>query len=78
MKLKILTLDKESQEVFTDFFIDRDCIVGYWIIPLYVDEDLDLIVESDEMNLVVGSGIMTVQVNQDLINYLNHKLRVKL
>lgn len=78
MKLKIFTIDKDDNEVFTNFFIDESAIVGYWIIPKYVDEDIDLIVDSDEMNIVVGNGIMTIEVNQTLIDYLNHKLKVKL
>lgn len=74
MKLKLLTEDKEGIERFVDFIIDYNKIVGYWIIPSYVDEDINLTVESDEMNIILSGNILTIKVNQDLIKLLESKI----
>ena len=74
MKVKILTTDSLGLEQFTNANIDVNKVVGYWIIPAFVDEELELEVESDEMNIILGGNILTLKVNQDLIKLINAKL----
>tara|TARA_R110000772_G_scaffold252324_1_gene367611 strand:+ start:686 stop:910 length:225 start_codon:yes stop_codon:yes gene_type:complete len=74
MKVKILTTDSLGLEQFTNANIDVNKVVGYWIIPAFVDEELELEVESDEMNIILGGNILTIKVNQDLIKLINAKL----
>tara|TARA_R110000765_G_scaffold253165_1_gene354323 strand:- start:141 stop:365 length:225 start_codon:yes stop_codon:yes gene_type:complete len=74
MKVKILTTDSLGLEQFTNANIDVNKVVGYWIIPAFVDEELELEVESDEMNIILGGNILTLKVNQDLIKLIDAKL----
>tara|TARA_R110002096_G_scaffold47085_2_gene125964 strand:+ start:1605 stop:1829 length:225 start_codon:yes stop_codon:yes gene_type:complete len=74
MKVKILTTDSLGLEQFTNANIDVNKVVGYWIIPAFVDEELELEVESDEMNIILGGNILTIKVNQDLIKLIDAKL----
>tara|TARA_R110000803_G_scaffold37086_1_gene79880 strand:+ start:557 stop:781 length:225 start_codon:yes stop_codon:yes gene_type:complete len=74
MKVKILTTDSLGLEQFTNANIDVNKVVGYWIIPAFVDEEVELEVESDEMNIILGGNILTLKVNQDLIKLINAKL----
>ena len=43
----------DGSEVWVDSYIDDNKIHGFWIIPAYYDEDLDLTVDSDEMNIIL-------------------------
>tara|TARA_R110000824_G_scaffold235212_2_gene423929 strand:+ start:2108 stop:2332 length:225 start_codon:yes stop_codon:yes gene_type:complete len=74
MRVKILTTDAQGFEQFTNANIDLNKVVGYWIIPAFVDEELELEVESDEMNIILGGNILTIKVNQDLIKLIDAKL----
>ena len=74
MRVKILTTDAQGFEQFTNANIDVNKVVGYWIIPAFVDEELELEVESDEMNIILGGNILTLKVNQDLIKLIDAKL----
>tara|TARA_R110000744_G_scaffold102758_1_gene197386 strand:- start:282 stop:506 length:225 start_codon:yes stop_codon:yes gene_type:complete len=74
MWVKLLTTDQEGKDVFVDSNIDYNKCIGYFIIPLYVDEELDLTVESDEMCVFLGGTTIVLKVNQDLIKLIDAKL----
>lgn len=74
MKVKLFTLTNENQEVWIDALIDEKKINGFWIIPSYIDEELDLIVDSDELNVILNGNVITVKKDINLIEILKLQL----
>ena len=52
----------------------RKKINGFWIIPSYIDEELDLIVDSDELNVILNGNVITVKKDINLIEILKLQL----
>tara|TARA_R110000744_G_scaffold165355_2_gene282496 strand:+ start:2145 stop:2369 length:225 start_codon:yes stop_codon:yes gene_type:complete len=74
MELELLGSDLQGIERFMKARVDINKITAYWIIPAFVDEELELTVESDEMNILIDGLILTIKVNQDLIKLIDAKL----
>jgi hypothetical protein len=74
MWVKLLSTDSSGNDQFVDTNINYNDISGYWIIPLFVDEELDLTVESEEMGVFLYGNTLILKVNQELIKLLDSKL----
>ena len=75
MKVKLFTLTNENQEVWIDALIDeKKRLMAFWIIPSYIDEELDLIVDSDELNVILNGNVITVKKDINLIEILKLQL----
>ena len=74
MKVKLFTIANDDSEVWIDGYIDEKKITAFWIIPSYIDKELDLIVDSDEMNIILGGSVATIKIDYDLITMLKLRL----
>lgn len=75
MIVKLFTITDEGQdEVWIDAYIDENKINVGWRIPLYIDDELDVVVFGDELNLFVGGQQITVKSTAYLLEILKERL----
>ena len=74
MKVELFTLDDNLEEVWIDAYINDHRIDGYWLSPAYLNPDLGIVVDSDEMNIMINGHVMTIKINYDLIEMLEIRL----
>ena len=70
MIVQLLTETDKGEVVWIDAFLDENKISLGYPIPAYIDEELDLIVYTDELNLFVVGGQITVKSTARLIAIL--------
>jgi len=73
MIVQMYTLTNDDQEVWIDTYIDENKISVGWRIPAYVDDELDLIVYSDELNLFIDGNQMSVKSTERLLSILQER-----
>lgn len=74
MWVKLLSTDLSGNEQFVKTNINYNDISGYWIIPAFVEEELGLTVESDEMGVFLCGNTLILKVDRELIKLLDSKL----
>ena len=74
MWVKLLSTDSSGNEQFVKANINYNAISGYWVIPAFVDEELELTVESDEMGVFLYGNTLILKVDRELIKLLDSKL----
>ena len=67
------TITNADEEVWIDAYIDENKISVGWKIPAYVDQELDLIVYSDELNLFIDGNQMSVKSTERLLSILEER-----
>lgn len=65
--------DKNEDNCWLEFDIDKHAISGYWNIPFEVAEDI--IIPSDEYNVLIDGNIITIKEDLNLLAFLNHKFK---
>ena len=73
MIVELYTVTEDNEAVWVDAYIDENKITLGYKIPAYVDEELDLIVYTDELNLFVGGGQITVKSTVTLLEILEER-----
>ena len=74
MKVKMCTITDEGQEVWIDTYIDENKISVGWKIPSYFDKELNTIVYSEDLNLFIDGGQITVKSTELLLSILYDNL----
>ena len=68
------TITNADEEVWIPTYIDENKISVGWKIPAYIDQELDLIVYTDELNIYIGGGQITVKSTVMLLKILELRL----
>jgi len=66
--------DDGDDVVWIDAYIDENKISVGWKIPAYIDDELDLIVFTDELNLFVDGNQISVKSTSRLLAILEERL----
>ena len=73
MIVQMYTITNADEEVWIDTYIDENKISVGWKIPAYVDQELDLIVYSDELNLFIDGNQVSVKSTERLLSILEER-----
>lgn len=74
MIVQLNTMTDALEEVWIDAYIDENKISVGWKIPAYIDDELDLIVFTDELNLFVDGNQISVKSTARLLAILEERL----
>jgi len=74
MIVEMLAETDLGEAVWIEAYLDDNKIALGWEIPAYIDKELDVIVYSDELNLFVGGGSITVKSTVTLLEILKNRL----
>ena len=74
MIVQMYTETDRGEEVWIDAYLDENKIVCGYPIPAYIDPDIpNLIIYTDELNLFVGGGQITVKSTALLLVILKER-----
>ena len=73
MIVTMYTVTDEDEICWIDCYIDDNKIIAGYRIPAHIDRELNLIVFTDELNLFIGGGQITVKATTALVDILEKR-----
>ena len=68
------TVTDTDEICWIDCYIDDNRILAGYRIPAYIDHELNLVVFTDELNLFIAGGQITVKATTALVDILEKRL----